>query len=467
MNAMKRPKPVSPEELVKPASRGDAWAPSTFEQQLTGSVKNESFHSTCSKESGMGRSKNSGNAFEQIEEGIESTKRGGKIPGYMRTASYIDYAADTFKSIALVIFLFSFYVMASVYLVNAVGTYAGSVIKCANPDSFGCILGRTIINWLTYAMILSSAGLLIIIPVSIGNNQYAKTPIPSLFSMLVLALFASLPWIEVYAVEVLGKDVGKEWQTKRGSAYFKAILFCYTGAFALTELMLVKNVVSVLVPKSLIHRFDLLRSFLLPSNVLRTATQKQAATSKLNLMIENAHKLHLSAHKKCRGRNASQATILNFVLHGEKIEPCGGFLWVWKSLFNGRLFAKEGVWIHARLAIGQAGQIMLAAILGFIWWFGVNAAVDAAETTRQEAIDADNAATSTVLYFVPSKSDIYNSLIPAGALTYTVLLLLVSVYFPNTTSTILKFRSGFVPSLHCPCKHPTHKMYSSPLFTRH
>jgi hypothetical protein len=445
-------KTVSPEELVKPASRDDAWAPSTFKQERASSGRNESFHSTCSKESEMVRSNSSAKAFEEIEDGIEYTKRGGKIPGYMRTASSIDYAADTFKSFAFVVYLFSFYVMASLYLVNMVGTNAGSVIKCKYPNSFGCILGRTIINWLTYAVILSSAGLLIIIPVSVGNNQYSKTPIPSLFSMLVLTLFASIPWLEVYAVEVLGMDIGKEWQTTRGSEYFKTILFCYTVSFALTELMLIKNLVSVLVPKSLIHRFDLLRSLLLPSNVLRTATQKQAATSKLNLMIENAHKLHLRAHQKCKGGNASQATILNFVLHGEKIEPCGGFAWVWKSFFNQSLFVNEGVWIHARLAIGQAGQIMLGAVLGFIWWFGVKSAANAAEAKRQEAIDLNDAATSTILYVIPSKADIYNSLIPAGALTFTVLLLLVSVYFPNTSSTILKFRSGFLQSLHCPCK---------------
>lgn len=455
-------KTVSPEELVKPASRDNAWAPSTFKQQRTSSVTNESFHSTCSKESEMIQSSNSGNAFEKIEEGIENTKRGGKIPGYRRTASYIDYAADTFKSFAFVVFLFSFYVMASVYLVNMVGTNAGNVIPCKDPSSFGCILARTILNWLTYAVILSSGGLLIIIPVSVGNNQYAKTPFPSLFSMLVLALFASIPWLEVYAVEVLGMDVGKEWQTTRGTEYFKTILFCYTVAFALTELILVKNVVSVLVPKSLIHRFDLLRSLLLPSNVLRTAKQKHAATSKINLMIENAHKLHLNAHKKCKGGNASQATILNFVLHGEKIEPSGGFIWVWKSLFNQTLLVKEGVWIHARLAIGQAGQIMLGAVLGFIWWFGVTSAAKLAEAKRQEAIYLNDAATSTVLYIIPSKADIYNSLIPAGALTFTVLLLLVSVYFPNTTSTILKFRSGFLPSLHSPCKSSNQQTVSFP-----
>jgi hypothetical protein len=43
--------------------------------------------------------------------------------------------------------------MASLYLVNMVGTNAGSVIKCEYPNSFGCILARTILNWLTYAVI--------------------------------------------------------------------------------------------------------------------------------------------------------------------------------------------------------------------------------------------------------------------------------------------------------------------------
>ena len=60
-------------------------------------------------------------------------------------------------------------------------------------------------------------------------------------------------------------------------------------------------------------------------------------------------------------------------------------------------------------------------------------------------------------YFYASRSSdrvlptrIYNSLIPGGILAFMVMIILVFVYFPSTVSTVLKFRSGVLPSLRDP-----------------
>ena len=47
-------------------------------------------------------------------------------------------------------------------------------------------------------------------------------------------------------------------------------------------------------------------------------------------------------------------------------------------------------------------------------------------------------------------SRIYYSFYPGGALTFILVALLISVYYPSTVATILKYRSGFLKSLHDP-----------------
>lgn len=190
----------------------------------------------------------------------------------------------------------------------------------------------------------------------------------------------------------------------------------------------------------------------MPYSMLRTAAQKRAATNKLNRVIENAHKLHRRAHKKCSGSNAEHATILSFVVYGEKLIGCGGFLWVWGQLLMRKLSRHEGVWIHVRLFIGQVGQIMLGGLLGVIGHFSIQSAVDSVTRIREDAIERDDVATQYVLYITPTRDAIVYSLYPGGAITCVFLLLLVCVYFPSTVATILKFRSGVNPSLHDPSK---------------
>ena len=462
---------MTPEDLIKPATKEEAWAPSSFEEhQFIGhqsnSLTNDSFHSARSvlQESRRTLSVSSSDSVEEMEGGlVEPNKRGGKIPGYRQTVSYIDYAADTFQSVTFVVFLFCFYVMASIYLVMVLDVW-GTEYECPNPGSFGCTLTKTVFSWLSFAITLSVSGLIVIIPISVGNNQFLQTLGPAIFSASVLTIFAIVPWIEVFCVDYLDFDVNDEWQAKRESVYFRTIMFFFTLTAGLTQLLLIKNVISVLVPKFLVRRFLILRVFLMPSSVLRASSQKRAATSKINNMIENAHKLHRRAHKKNRGSNAGHATILNFVLHGEKLEDCAGFWWTWKSILTQRLFKKEGVWLHARLAIGQLGQVMLGVILGFLWWYGIQEAADSAEKSRQDAIDRDDLGTRHVLYFVPTKEDIYYSLYPGGTMTLGVLLILILVYIPSTASSILKFRSGFFQSLHDPSKSTNTRIVSPQQF---
>lgn len=129
---------------------------------------------------------------------------------------------------------------------------------------------------------------------------------------------------------------------------------------------------------------------------------KRAATRKLNTMLYNAHSMHrrhmherhilieqaqTSRWTKQAAVSASRMmgddAVSNYLLHGERMVKCGGFIWTWLRILDGRLFHTEGacwlsvvamrsslfsstVWLYRRL-------VALATGLGshrtmFFWW---------------------------------------------------------------------------------------------------
>ena len=58
----------------------------------------------------------------------------------------------------------------------------------------------------------------------------------------------------------------------------------------------------------------------------------------------------------------------NFVLFGEREVACGGLFWTWRKMFDRSLFDTEGVWLHSRLFVGQASQLIISVFLiGFFF----------------------------------------------------------------------------------------------------
>jgi hypothetical protein len=131
----------------------------------------------------------------------------------------------------------------------------------------------------------------------------------------------------------------------------------------------------------------------LTSHIRRTAAIKQAGTRKVNVILENAAKLHqkiertedqkyTSMPSSLRGESGDHA-FENFVLHGEKREPAGSLGWTWRIILSGRLFDTEGIWLPTRLLIFQGGQILFGAAAARIF-------ISTVEITAQEADEAVN-----------------------------------------------------------------------------
>lgn len=59
------------------------------------------------------------------------------------------------------------------------------------------------------------------------------------------------------------------------------------------------------------------------------------------------------------------------------------------------------MWFHARLAIGQCGQLFVILLFIFLWWAGMNTAVNFSEAKRDEIEEAGGLGAQWGLYFVP------------------------------------------------------------------
>jgi hypothetical protein len=150
-----------------------------------------------------------------------------------------------------------------------------------------------------------------------------------------------------------------------------------------------------------------------------------------------------------KSHSEEKETMLNFVLHESDTETCGGVFWTWKRIWNTELFADEGVWIQSRLYVIQAAQLFIAFYLGFFFFLGTPAVVDLAEESR-EALEGIENLPDWVLNFVPTRGQVYAAFYPASSIAMLVAFFILQNYIPSTVTTILKLRSGALPSLHDP-----------------
>ncbi len=202
--------------------------------------------------------------------------------------------------------------------------------------------------------------------------------------------------------------------------------------------------------------------WLTPHNVRAESDVKRAANHKIKRMILNASSLHpnLSTSDTIADgedvvvrRSAKDEAVLNFILRGDKVEDkCGGFLWVWKKIWNRSLYEEEGIWIHTRLLVGQTGQLMVIVFLGFLLFVGTQYIAAAADTARKQ-LESTGEIVDLPLWlydFVPTGQQVYQTFIPGAVTALIVAICIFILYIPSTTATILRFRTGMLPSLRDP-----------------
>jgi hypothetical protein len=178
-------------------------------------------------------------------------------------------------------------------------------------------------------------------------------------------------------------------------------------------------------------------SWVVTSNTRGEYRLKQAASRKLNTMLMNAHSLHqpgtsrrISAKPRARMSvsAATDQTMLNFVLRGQREENAGGFLWTFRLVFSGELFDTEGIWLPTRLLVFQGAQVVIAAFLSFGFIYITKESIKSAEEAQA---DLDDDLPGWVLAIVPTPTDVKIALYPATAVAMIVMLVLIFIYIPR------------------------------------
>ena len=252
---------------------------------------------------------------------------------------------------------------------------------------------------LMLSYIVSLGGMLVILPISLVNQSYLRSVPQALFAIGLLVCYLVAPLLEKFLVDYVGIDVSEEYLKWRDASQNVVLLYVFYISGVLSLLSAIRAFGSMMVPKRLARRFAILRLLFMPNDILRATNTKRSGTYKLNAVIERAYQLHTKAHKRTKARNADHETMLSFLLYGDKYANTGGLLWSWKNFAY--LNKQEGVWLQARLAVGQVGQIMVSIILTIVWWFGTKYAAQSCESTRDDIKEVGGLGAEWGLYFVP------------------------------------------------------------------
>lgn len=125
------------------------------------------------------------------------------------------------------------------------------------------------------------------------------------------------------------------------------------------------------------------RNVVTPAGYSAEAAQKKAAFFKVSKMIDNAISIHSggtvfsslkqsSKSSKARERPGhSLQSVAKFqLLQDSETEMVGGVFWAWEKIFNGSIFAEEGIWFHSRLLVCNLVLFLVAIIIVYLAYLG-------------------------------------------------------------------------------------------------
>jgi hypothetical protein len=163
---------------------------------------------------------------------------------------------------------------------------------------------------------------------------------------------------------------------------------------------------------------------------------------------QNRRALLMKKSTKKALRKVTDETMRNYVLNSGQRETVGGFIWTWQKIFNGSLFADEGIWINSRLVVFQVCMVVTAIAFAYLLLWSVGEAAEAADTARA-TLDL-NTVPVWVDDLIPTGKMVRRSLYPSAVIGIIVSFILITLYIPSMVSTALQYRSQERPSLGSP-----------------
>lgn len=351
------------------------------------------------------------------------------------TLPYIDYIVDSFNSISFVLTLWVFYIYSVGVYVAMLNMTAFNVVECG--QSFECQLLNRIWSWASFAFILTIAGLVIILPISIANDPFEIQWHWALLSGTILIFYSSLPLIIYKTKDDIPRSQALDLTIKVYLGFGSVLLF----------LIIPINTVGSSMAKSVKDKDFLHRWFVLPYNVTASAKIKYAATRRIDEMLKNALKIHTMTTSQ---NQTYHQVIEQFLRTEETYLQQGGLFWTWAQILKRNNLQKDyGIWLPSRLIVGQLGQIITFILLIWLLIYQTEYLSNEADRNIASVRQQSQSTAQTLLlqYLVPGWI-IRISLYVGGIFSVIVGITLIIIYLPSTVTTILKLRCGMLPSLH-------------------
>jgi hypothetical protein len=337
---------------------------------------------------------------------------------------------------------------------------------------------------------MSVAGVIYFGVGGIGNNLQFFNPMYLLIGTVILGAYT---WLPPFFYRDYDQDYSEIQLPQEYLMYSTAVL----GSAA--ALLTIWNVITLLIPTAS-RLWKWLECIVIPEGIHTESNIKQAASYKINTMVNNALEVHRVKKQETVVPTHFGQALLNFAEATPKFEQVGGMSWLLKSMRDRSLFRQEGVLLSGRLVSTNLTQ---AVITIFILFFGIvliqNAATnfdtawekadelitttlnlaaeDAVATARaNEAVaeligqledlgydtsDLDTAAFTEILadnftaafqdvFFPTEKRMVVIPLRVGVGIAFACACYVTLMVLPSASSTALKFRSGVLPFVHDP-----------------
>jgi hypothetical protein len=198
------------------------------------------------------------------------------------------------------------------------------------------------------------------------------------------------------------------------------------------------HLLSLMIPKKIVAKQRWLSRVLTPQSLLFESAIKQAASLKVKKMMQNATAIHQSddsgwSHKKRMVETSYGRALLNFDKNAEVYERVGGLWWTWTRMFNGTLYSEEGIFLNSQIMAGNTAQIIVCVFI-FVAGLALFITENRTENVGDEPYDL-------------KKWMVLLAILIGLACGLLAAINITLKYVPSSVSTIIKFRSGVIPSL--------------------
>ena len=324
-----------------------------------------------------------------------------KLEDDFYTAPTVDQGADQYRSVIWTLLLWvSFLFFYGCYMFDP--AFDVNFDSCKHFE-WGCDAGSAIVNWIIVFVQLGIVGSLYICLGSLGNSSY-PAELGSDKAVRVLGVFLAIG-VVACATIVPNFVEGKAfiWNSNKADGYEAMYWICFSLGVILIGLQFIR-IVDIFAPLGLgpLGAGGRTRS---------EQCTKQAATKKINTMVENAMLLHVAPilagakprpgagvrfpvkhasptvvrladqlHEELDEDNTTQTyragdaqtllggegsgrALLNYKAMDDLTETTGGVLWAYQRMADGRIYDEEGIWFSARLITSTIVQLLVVVML--------------------------------------------------------------------------------------------------------